>query len=475
MCGSESLTYSHFYNEIVTLGNVLPQNEMTNVGLYLPNGISYLKALFAVWYIGKIPVLLNVFETTEQISTAIDFTDQYMVITDNMYFENIKNMLLKGCRNLCLYNIDDGRCEIINSDFALLPVKEHLDPEYVAVILQTSGTTSDPKYVVLTHEAVITNIRAHLASIPLSKKDTTLIVLPLCFGYCFSSQTLAHIYMGASIVFLSSAFSPETLVKDIETYNITNTTVVPSMLVVLERFLLKHENCITSLRCLIFGGFKPNIHLIKRLNSQLKNTTLVQTYGLTEHSPRITTRIYQNEDTYTEDVGKPLSGVSIQIRNSGEQMSINSSDGEIWVKSSSVMWGYYANPDATKSAIKEGWLDSGDIGHIDKIGKLYITGRKKNIIICNGINISPEVIESCIMQIEGIRSVRVSGIYHPVFGETPVAFVTSEPLLDTKKAVENIYMFCREKLPSYMVPTKIHFVENLATTITGKVKREKEQ
>jgi len=469
----EKFTYPQLFNEVMILSKTLPKEEHSNIGIYLPNGVMFLKALFAIQAIHKIPVLLTVLETIDQVCESIDFTDQYMVITDTAHYASLKEKLVKSDSKKYIYNIDNDESELLNAHGVFKLPKDTLNPDEVAAILKTSGTTDNPKYVILTHKGLIFNIQAHINSLFLTKDDVTLIQLPMCFGYCFSSQTLAHIFLGATISFASTSFTPDVFLNDIERHNVTNSTVVPSMLSILDRYMSKQSKIyqIESLRYLCFGGAKTNISLIKEFSNRLSHAKLVQTYGLTEHSPRITTRIYEKNDQYTEDVGFALAGIEIQIRNGSGKQLTDEKAGEIWVKSPSVMLRYYANPTATMRIIKNKWLDTGDIGYFDKDKRLYITGRKKNIIIRSGININPEAIENCIMQASCVNRVQVIGEEHSVYGENPVANVLLDPLANHKDAREEILKLCKEQLPTHMLPYKIQFVDSLSMTITGKVKR----
>lgn len=473
------------YKELVSYGEIFKRaRELSrhvlksdirhkNIGIYFPNSIEFIVAYFSAQILECISVPISTFEKSHGIyNTTVD-VDIYTIISNTQGIIKLEEAFKGVDREYCIINIENGKKIIINEGCRKPHIKDRTLSSEVATILKTSGTTDNPKYVMLRHEGIINNIKAHIKSLDLSENDKTMIILPMCFGYCHTSQLLAHIYLGAGIYIYSGTVNPKNIVESIEKYNITNTTVVPSVLYLLDQFIKKKNGKIknNTLKKLCFGGAKPDLEILKSLNKNLKETILVQTYGQTENSPRITTKIFSKKDNMVDTVGQAIEGVIIKIfDNKGKECSTGI-EGDIFVKSNSLMKGYYNNAEATKKAIINGWLNTGDIGRLDDEGNLYISGREKNIIIRNGINISPEEIEICIKKVYGVRESLVIKESHPVYGEEPVALVLMENGYNEEKVKIEIKSKCKEELEDYKLPAKICFVEKIEKTNTGKVRR----
>jgi long-chain acyl-CoA synthetase len=160
--------------------------------------------------------------------------------------------------------------------------------------------------------------------------------------------------------------------------------------------------------------------------------------------------------------GKPLRDIDVEIRNTSELV------GDIFVKTPCLMMGYYKNEALTQETIKDGWLDTGDIGFVDQDGYLYITGRKRNIIISGGINIYPEEIEAVLETHPSVKKAIVYGETNHLLGEIPCAKIEAD---STIHDVDELKNYCKLYLSEYKVPYKITLTEKIDTTLNGKTKR----
>ena len=204
-------------------------------------------------------------------------------------------------------------------------------------MLHTSGTTSNPKRVMLTHKNLICNIESNIASLEFNEKDTTLIVLPMYFGYCNCSQFLTHVYLGGRIIIAPQPFNPAIFLQLIEKYKCTNTTCIPSMLFLTISIRNKYD--MSSLRYLCFGGGVMPVHKLKQIISFFEGTGIVQTYGQTEASPRVTCLLPKDCLRKIGSVGKPIPGVEIDILDKNGVPVKNGEKGEIVVRGNNVMKG----------------------------------------------------------------------------------------------------------------------------------------
>lgn len=231
---------------------------------------------------------------------------------------------------------------------------------------------------------------------------------------------------------------------------------------------IRNKYDMSSLRYLCFGGGVMPVHKLKQIISFFEGTGIVQTYGQTEASPRVTCLLPKDCLRKIGSVGKPIPGVEIDILDKNGVPVKNGEKGEIVVRGNNVMKGYYKHQDKTEQTIINGWLHTGDIGRVDEEGYLYIVGRIKNVIISGGLNIYPEEIEEILINYEGIKEVIVFGEKHDILGEIPVAkVVTDGCYIDEGQILE----YSKKMVDAYKIPKKIIFCEQLEKTYNGKIRR----
>jgi long-chain acyl-CoA synthetase len=313
---------------------------------------------------------------------------------------------------------------------------EPVDPLEPAVILYTSGTTSDPKGVVLTHANLIAERDAAFAVVNVTEKDAVLGVLPLFHSLAQLANLLLPFAAGARVVYLETLNSTD-LIRALSERRITIFACVPQFFYLIHQrvtqqvqksgvitkmmfrallglnFRLRrvginmgrvffgkvHDVMGRDMRLLVTGGSKFDPEIGKDLYSL--GFTILQAYGLTETSAAAT--ISTPDDAHIDTVGRPLPGVRIKIV-----------DGEILIQGPNVMPGYHNRPDATAEVIKDGWLYTGDLGRQDDQGRITITGRKKEmIVLASGKNIYPEEIEAHYRKSPFVREICVMGLADP--------------------------------------------------------------
>lgn len=465
---NKRITYKQLYNTV--LQHVKKIDELQhnrNVGIFFHNSIDYAIAYFTVCCNDDviIPIEDNIKE--DKLKGIIKYCEISLIITNSENLGVLKKMLEDIPFKVTIYNIDDETVSIVGEGNALLQGND--DEEDVCVMLHTSGTTSDPKKVMLTNKSLISNIESNIKSLNIVSEDVSLIVLPMFFGYCNSSQFLSHLYLGARLVIYKSYFMPRNFLKLIEEEKCTNTTCVPSMLFLTIKSCKKENFNLSSLRYLCFGGGAMPVDMLEKIISFFSNTGIVQTYGQTEASPRVTALLPQDAIRKIGSVGKAIPNVEIQIFDKNDKPVSNGEIGQIVVKGPNIMKGYYKKPDITKETLKGGWLHTGDLGRFDSDGYLYIIGRIKNIIISGGLNIYPEEIEEVIINYPEVKEVVVVPEHHDILGEVPVAKILL--IEDAKIELKELNKFCAERLPANKVPSKFVICEQLEKTYTGKIKR----
>jgi len=322
-------------------------------------------------------------------------------------------------------------------------------PDDLAVLLYTSGTTSDPKGVMLTHRALLAERDAAFGIVRITETDAILGVLPLFHSLAQVANLLVPLTVGARVVFLETVSGTE-MVRVLAGGGITAFVVVPQFFYLIHqrvmerlagspwparvafRMLLRinaaarrffgvnlgrrlfgkvHAAVGPSMRILVTGGSKFDPRVGRDLFDMGFN--IIQAYGLTE-SPGACTATRQG-DPCIASVGQPLDGVEVRIvKDPGEGAGRDYPDGEVIVRGPIVMRGYFNRPDATAAALRDGWLYTGDLGYLDDKGRLHITGRKKEmIVLASGKNIYPEEIEAVYLRSPFIKELCVLGVSNP--------------------------------------------------------------
>lgn len=436
-----------------------------NIGLFIDNSIDYVVGYFSITLAGKtiVPIETNVKKAL--ILSIIDYCDIQEVVTNSENYDLLERILIHGKTDIYIYNLDWNISEkMVSVDSDDLEVGEN----DVAIMLHTSGTTSNPKKVMLTHNNLLTNIQSNIDSLGLNENDRSLIVLPMCFGYCNTSQFLTHFYLGGSIVIYDGTFVPVRFFHYIEKYGCTNTTCIPTMLYLITKSK-KSNYSLKSLRYLCFGGGTISLDVLKEVGKWLPDVGIVQTYGQTEASPRITCLLPQDSERKIGSVGRPIPGVCVKVVDEdGKELPANS-PGEIVVKGDNVMKGYYKRPEETAKAIRNGWLHTGDVGIFDDEGYLYVIGRIKNVIITGGLNIYPEEIEEVLRSYSDVEEALVLPKQHEVLGEVPMAQVVVKK--NSRVSTSDLLNYCKERLEIQKIPSEIIVVKKIEKTYNGKVRR----
>lgn len=477
--GEKSITYTELYNNSNNNSNLIKEyckknNFGKNIGIFLNNSIDYALAYFSINLCDKIIVPINVKAKTKELISTISYCELDLIITNSFYKKVLKELIEDENITIDIFNLDENDFERIGSKSSISNNKDNSgECEDVVIMLHTSGTTSNPKRVMLTNKSLIANIKSNIESLKLTENDISLIALPMTFGYCNTAQFLTHLYLGATIVIMNGLFIPTKFFSIVDKYKITNFTGVPTMLLLLLDFNNKKYN-INSLRFICFGGGKMPLEKLKLLIEKYPSIGFLQTYGQTEASPRVT--LLRKEDSLRKigSVGKPIPNVKVRIVDEFNKDVSSNNEGEIIVFGDNLMKGYYKNPIETSKVLKDGWLYTGDLGVYDEEGYIYIVGRKKNVIISGGINVYPEEIEEVLTEHYAIQEAYVFGEDDNILGEVPVAKVVLKE--NNEETTEGeIKNYCLDKLASYKVPKNIEFVNSLEKTTTGKIRRKKER
>jgi fatty-acyl-CoA synthase len=348
-----------------------------------------------------------------------------------------------------------------------------IDTDQTACILFTSGTTSVPKGVMLSHKSIVNTSKFAVRAMNWKSNDIICVSVPLYHSFGLSACFIASIHSGCTIVLLEK----NKTIKIFEAVDKNKCTVlngVPSMFLAMVSNPKYTDYDLSSLNSgIIAGSYIPKKEYMK-ICSTLNMRKLQMSYGLTEASPSVTFSDYSYSiEEKSDNVGKAIPGIELSILNHKCIKTQNAyEEGEILVRGFNVMKGYYNNTEETKKTIDEdGWLHTGDMGYLNKDENLYIVGRKKEVIIRCGENISPYEIEECILNYPGILYVKVMGVKSEVTQEEIAACIVSGNSEQINR--EKLRSFLNENLSYYKVPKYIFEFESFPMTASGKIDLKK--
>jgi long-chain acyl-CoA synthetase len=355
------------------------------------------------------------------------------------------------------------------------PAAEFADPDAVAIVLFTSGTTSQPKAVELTHNNLTSYITGSVEFDSAEPTDAALICVPP-YHIAGVSAALSNLYAGRKMVYLPT-FDAHEWVRLINAEHVTTATVVPTMLDRIVTVLEGGDHELPSLRNLAYGGSKVGLPLVRRALELLPDVGFVNAYGLTETSSTIT--VLTPEDHRQAQaasdpavvkrlgsVGQPVPGIEVQIRDEHGTVLGPGETGELFVRGDQVS-GRYTGIGSVLDA--DGWFPTRDIATLDGDGYLFIGGRSDDTIIRGGENIAPAELEDVLIEHAHVRDVAVVGVDDPQWGQAIVAVVV--PAAGTDPDPEELREHVRKSLRGSRTPDRVVFRDELPTNATGKVLR----
>jgi O-succinylbenzoic acid--CoA ligase len=456
LCGDEALSFAQLAERAELAGarlaglGVRPGDR---VALLMDSSVRTVELIHAAQRIGAALVPLNTRLAPPEIEALIRAARPRVVIHDPVYRGWLKDA---ASGTACLVESESGFESLKPAALEkLAPIR----PDAVHTIIFTSGTTGTPKGAMLTnanHFATASAARENVGAEPF---DRWLDFLPL-YHVGGLSIILRSVIDGATVI-LHRGFDPHRANLAIRTHAVTLFSVVATMLA---RMLDDNgdEPYPPSLRCVLVGGGPVAPALVER--AIRLGVPVAPTYGLTETASQVATARPEEVRLRGASCGRPLPGVSIRIENPDA-----AGRGEVLVSAPSVMAGYFRDEDATRAAIREGWLHTGDIGHFDEEGCLHIDDRRSDLIVTGGENVYPAEVEAVLLAHPMVAEAGVYGLSDPLWGHRVEAAVVLRNAGSVGEA--ELRQWCSERLARFKVPKMIRFVGSLPRTASGKVRR----
>jgi long-chain acyl-CoA synthetase len=473
IAGEERLNYRQFLNCVIGFSNELENIDITNerVALVMGNSIDICIAMFAAQMAHNQIVPMNPMYTEHELLPMLEDADVKCLIYDSsnkITVEKIASEL--NIPQLIFIDAKNGRrlTEWVATESLAVPAKLPTSEE-LATLQFTGGTTGRAKGANLTHTALATNMH-QCNSLQKARMDIerVLCVMPLFHCYAWSVCLYNMVNCRGTMVILAK-YHPQEVLDAFGNEKITIFAGSPTLFTGLmnyETFNKADFSCLTKSN----SGSAPLAEELLVKWEQTTGTPILEGYGQTEASPVIS---FNPSDGVRKagSVGIAVPDTEIQIVDltDGKEILANGEKGEIRVRGPQVMLGYRNRPEETAESLREGWLYTGDIGYLDEDNYLFVTGRKKEMILVSGFNVFPREIEELLFLYPGIKEAAVVGKEDEYRGELPVAFIVAveEEVLD----VEQLRTYCETKLADYKVPVEFRIVSSLPKTAVGKVNK----
>lgn len=435
------------------------KSSTPRVGVMLPTSGAFAGVASGVWFAGRTVVPLNYLLKPEELQYVIDDCGADLLIASRQLCETLK--LEPKCKNIVYLE---------DLNFKALPTPRWpklANPDDLAVVLYTSGTSGRPKGVMLTHDNLASNVRQMRSHVHFTREEIFLGVLPQFHSFGLTALTHVPFFSGARGIF-NARFTPKKIVEAFREHRPTVFMGIPSMYNALLTVKDATADDFKSLRIAVSGG-EPLPKPVADQFRQRFGVDICEGFGMTECSP--VTHVRLPEDDAPGSVGRPLPEVVQRIVDPATGRDLPPGvDGELRLSGPNIMLGYLNLPNESAASFDElGFLKTGDMARIDERGFLWITGRIKEMIIVGGENVFPREVEEVLDAHPDVFATGVVGERDDMRGETVVAFVEAEE--GKTPDPEALRAWCRDRLAGYKVPRRVVIVDALPRNPTGKIMR----
>lgn len=459
----EKFSFRNVFESSYLLGSWLLKSpyKAPRVGILLPNSLEFAIAFFGIHHAGRTVVPFNGFLTPPELSVMVHHSEIDLLLTNKLL-----EPLARGVQKIGGWKGEVKLVEdCLSEQISILPPK-YSSPNEMAVLLYTSGTTGDPKGVMLTHKNLSSNCKGAIKAFQFSENDTLMSVLPFFHSFGMTCVLLVSALCGAQIAVLQK-YKPKDLFEYWKTFPGGVFLAVPAIMKALVKAAPSDLQFDPPPRFCVSGG-APLPSTTQTEFEERFGTQILEGYGLSEASPIVACN--RPDGNRKGTVGKIIPGVQVEIRCPDFSLFPLGDEGEICVKGDNVMKGYLKSPELTQEVITpDGWLKTGDLGTLEDDGYLKVVGRVKDLIIVAGENIHPREIEEVLLVHPQIFETSVIGVPDEKKGETPVAFYST--LTEKPIPKSELQKFCRETLSAFKVPSDYLHLKEIPKNATGKISK----
>ncbi|HEX3797707.1 MAG TPA: long-chain fatty acid--CoA ligase [Verrucomicrobiae bacterium] len=461
--GDREYTYEELLNETSRvagyLQHVVGVQPGDRVALWLKNCPEFVPVLFGILQAGGVVVPINNFLKAPEVAFILADAGADVLVTDAALAEALPAIsdLRPDLRCVQVEIFAQGSLEVKQPE---PPLRVETD---LAVIIYTSGTTGRPKGAMLSHGNLLHNVESCRLVLQCVNEDRMAVLLPMFHSFMLMVGVFLPLLVGGSMVLIRSLHPPRNVFQEIIQRQATILPAIPQFF----RSMVSAPATIPlpSLRMAISGAAPLPVQVLNEFAAKF-SFPMIEGYGLSEASP-VVTKNPLNGPRKAGSIGKPIPNVEVSIQDDAGNLLPAGEIGEVCVKGGNVMMGYWNQPEETAKVMRGCWLLTGDIGYCDEDGFYFITDRKKDMLLVNGINVYPREVEEVMYQFPGVKEVSVIGVPDARKGEQPLAFVAAceGATLDEKALLQ----FVRSKLADYKVPRRVIFLPALPRNATGKI------
>ncbi|MCZ0207998.1 4-coumarate--CoA ligase family protein [Streptomyces sp. UMAF16] len=447
------------------------------LALHSPNTLAFPVAFYAATRAGATVTTAHPLATAEEFARQLRDSAARWIVTVSPLLETARRAagLAGGIREILVCDSAPGHRSLTELLATTAPEpRVAIDPaEDIAVLPYSSGTTGTPKGVLLTHRQIATNLAQLEPAVPAGPGDRVLAVLPFFHIYGLTALMNGPLRKGATVVVLPR-FDLETFLAAIERHRITGLYVAPPIVLALAKHPAVGRYDLSSLEYVISAAAPLDARLARACSERLGLPPIGQAYGMTELSPGThVVPLDRLREAPAGTVGRLLPGTEMRIvslDDPGRDLGPGE-PGEILIRGPQVMKGYLGRPDATAALIDpDGWLHTGDVGHTDADGWLFVVDRVKELIKYKGYQVAPAELEALLLTHPGIADAAVIGARDADGNEIPHAFVVRRPGADGP-AEDEILGFVAERVAPYKRVRRITFTDTVPRAASGKILR----
>jgi long-chain acyl-CoA synthetase len=458
------------------------------VAIMLPNCPQFIVAYYAILRLGGVVVNVNPMYVERELEFQLKDAGAQTIVAARDLLPRLEAVREKiPLRTLILTDLDEhvrrqggGKRDPGNGpgilDYADLlqegkfqaPPMVPVDPDEVALLQYTGGTTGFSKGAMLTHYNLVSDVVQCVSWNAGAErgKERMLAVLPLFHVYGMTVTMNEAIYLAATIILLPR-FQVDDCLEAINAYQPTRFPGVPTMYIALVNHPKVKDYNISSIKVCSSGSAPMPVEALRTFE-ELTGGKISEGYGLTEASPVTHANPFAGQRKIGSiGLPRPDTDAKIVDLETGEKDLPPGEEGELCIRGPQVMKGYWNRPEESAKSLRDGWLYTGDIAKMDEEGYFYIVDRKKDMIICGGYNVYPREVEEALYLNPKILEASVLGIPDPYRGETVKAFMVLKP--GQKATGEEMIEFCRQNLARFKVPTVIEFRDELPKSHVGKI------
>lgn len=441
------------------------------VGFMCFNTPGFVFGILGAWRVGAVVVPINHKLQAPEVDYILAHAKVKLLILDGA-LQDVADRLTVDIAQFGTEAALSGRpsFDAFLQTLPMVPSDDLVDEGGIAEILYTSGTTGRPKGCLLSHENIYYAAIGAMQAVGITHDERMLIAMPLWHSSPLNNWFLGTLCAGGTVVLLRE-YHPKSLVEMIMAEKMTAFFGSPiAWLLPLQMGLEIERYDLRSLRACVYGGGPISAETARRLMEAYPNGQFYQVFGMTETGPTGTVLYPQEQITKAGSIGRtPVPGAKMRVVRDDGVEARPGDVGELWLQAPSLMQGYLDAPEATSSAIIDGWYHTGDLVRLDEDGYLFVVDRRKDMIITGGENVYSKEVEDALIAHPSISDAAVVGHPHPEWGETVVAYIVPTTGMTINET--ELQAFLATRLAKYKIPRRYHVREALPRTPTGKLSK----